>query len=104
MMRADHAHKMAESRGYDDIDPENCWYDWQHFRRTLGRNPDIDPGPRINYLRDDDLEYHKSIRDAHATLDRFRAMLPSDGGSRINAMVKTEISEGDNKAPGPSSP
>jgi hypothetical protein len=28
MMAADNVQKMAESRGYRDIDPENCWYDW----------------------------------------------------------------------------
>jgi uncharacterized protein YegJ (DUF2314 family) len=98
MMRVDDVHKLAESRGYDDIDPENCWYDWQHLRRELGRKPDLDPGPRINQIRSADPEYQKTIRDAHATIDQFRAMLPSDGTSRFDAMVKTEITEGDNRA------
>lgn len=32
MMHVGVARKMDESRGYRDIDPENCWYDWQHLR------------------------------------------------------------------------
>ena len=43
MMRPDHAGKMDDSRGYRDIAPENCWYDWQHLRRELGRKPDLEP-------------------------------------------------------------
>ena len=34
MTHADSA-KLAESRGYNDIDPENCWYDWQMLRREI---------------------------------------------------------------------
>jgi hypothetical protein len=28
------ARKLAESRGYDDLDPENIWVEWQEFRET----------------------------------------------------------------------
>ncbi|HYD00886.1 MAG TPA: hypothetical protein VEB22_06630 [Phycisphaerales bacterium] len=27
--------KMAESRGYEDIDPERAWEEWQEARRSL---------------------------------------------------------------------
>ena len=27
--------KIAEQRGYDDIDPEDCWAQWQEIRKTL---------------------------------------------------------------------
>lgn len=60
MMRVDHVQKMAESRGYNDIGPENCWYDWQHLRRELGRKPDLNPGPRLNQIRSADPEYQKN--------------------------------------------
>lgn len=47
MMQLDDSRKMDEQRGYADIDPEDCWYEWQMARRDLGRLPDIDPGPRF---------------------------------------------------------
>jgi hypothetical protein len=31
----DVARKMDESRGYCDIDPENCWEEWQQARKDL---------------------------------------------------------------------
>jgi len=32
--------KIAESRGYDDIDPEHCWEQWQQIRQQLHEKPD----------------------------------------------------------------
>jgi uncharacterized protein YegJ (DUF2314 family) len=98
MVPADVAREMDESRGYRDIDPETCWFDWQHLRRELGRKPDLDPGPKINLIRSSDPEYQQTIRDAHAALAQFRGMLPADGSPRSDAMVKTEIRQGDHKA------
>lgn len=97
MMATADAMKMIESRGYD-IDPENCWYDWQHLRRHLGRKPDLDPGPRLGQIHSSDPDYQRTIHDARESLDRFRAMLPIDGSGRREAMVKTEINEGNNRA------
>lgn len=31
----DTAKTMEESRGYPDIDPENCWEEWQVVRKEL---------------------------------------------------------------------
>jgi uncharacterized protein YegJ (DUF2314 family) len=98
MMRTEDARKLDETRGYRDIDPESCWFDWQHLRRELGRKPDLDPGPRTNLIRSSDPEYQQTKRDAQATLDQLRSMLPADGSPRQDAMVKTEIRQGDNKA------
>ena len=97
MMREDDARKMEESRGYRDIDPENCWHDWQKLRRELGRKPFLDPGAKVNLIRSADPEYLQTIRDAHATLEQFRAMLPDNGDPRPNALVKTEVKDGENK-------
>lgn len=98
MMKIKDARKLAESRGYRDIDPENCWFDWQHLRRELGRKPDLDPGARSNLMRSSDPTYQQTIREAQATLAQFRSMLPADGSPRRNAMVKMEIRQGNNKA------
>lgn len=98
MMRTEDARKLAEGRGYRDIDPENCWFDWQHLRRELGRKPDLNPGPKTNLIRSSNPKYQQTIRDAHATLSQFRGMLPANGSSRRDAMVKTEIRQDDNKA------
>src|SRR5437016_11753647 len=35
MMPADAARQMEENRGYPDIDPENCWAEWQQRRLGL---------------------------------------------------------------------
>ena len=98
MMAIGDARKMDDSRGYRDIDPENCWYDWQHLRRELGRKPDLDPGPKFNQVRSADPDYQKTIQDARASLGKFRKMLPEDGSPRFDAMVKTEVIEGDHRA------
>lgn len=34
-MPADVARRMAEARGYDDLDPEHVWEDWQAFRAAV---------------------------------------------------------------------
>jgi hypothetical protein len=35
MLRESIAREMARSRGYDDIDPERCWSEWQRVRAEL---------------------------------------------------------------------
>jgi len=35
MAPLDVARKMAESRGYEDIDPERAWEEWSAIRPTL---------------------------------------------------------------------
>ena len=34
-MPRDARDKMNASRGYEDIDPENCWAEWQEERANL---------------------------------------------------------------------
>lgn len=34
----DVARKIDEARGYLDIDPENCWEEWQRARKELTYN------------------------------------------------------------------
>src|SRR4051794_29064975 len=50
MMPIDDARRLDQKRGYHDIDPENCWHDWQHLRAELGRTPDLPPGPKFALL------------------------------------------------------
>jgi hypothetical protein len=33
-MRRSHAWKMAEQRGYPDLDPANVWEEWQSFLKS----------------------------------------------------------------------
>lgn len=35
MMKLSDAQKLAESRGYSDIDPDFCWQQWQEFRAQV---------------------------------------------------------------------
>lgn len=92
MMEVDHAEAMDKSRGYSDIDPENCWYDWQMLRREMGRKPDVDPGARFSFVRSEDEEYRKSINEAQGTLDSFRNMIHSDK-RELFPMVKVLLTE-----------
>ena len=63
MMEAGDARKMDDRRGYRDIDPENCWHDWQRAHRDMGRKPDMDPGPRFDHVRSSDPAYQQTILD-----------------------------------------
>lgn len=91
MERSD-AEAMNESRGYKDIDPENCWYDWQMLRRELGRKPDIDPGAKITYVSSDDEEFKKTIKTAQETLGSFRNLIKLNGEENY-PLVKTLLAE-----------
>jgi hypothetical protein len=92
MMEPEDAAKMVESRGYD-IDPENCWYDWQMLRRELGRKPDIDPGARFSYVASDEEEYRNTILNAQLTLGEFRKLAGEKRGDGMYAQVKTLLEE-----------
>lgn len=35
MMRVEHAQELADRRGYDDLDPDNVWRDWQVVRTQI---------------------------------------------------------------------
>ena len=35
MLRQSAAIEMAQKRGYDDIDPKQCWSEWQRVRTQL---------------------------------------------------------------------
>jgi hypothetical protein len=47
-----------------DVDPENCWYDFQMLRRELGRRPDVDPGARVRHFARDDQALVEAERPA----------------------------------------
>ena len=90
MMEQSDAAKMAESRGYLDIDPENCWYDWQMLRRELGRKPDLDAGARVEYFNNEDSGYQLTIDRAQETIGQFREMF--DKFEPWSPLIKTELS------------
>ena len=90
MMEQSDAAKLAESRGYLDIDPENCWYDWQMLRRELGRKPDLDAGARVQYFSNADTGYQLTIDRAQETLVQFREMF--DKFETWSPLIKTELS------------
>ena len=75
MMEPEDAATLARSRGYSDIDPENCWYDWQMLRREMGRTPDLDPGARVRMHPSDDPGMRQAESTAREQLGRFRALL-----------------------------
>ena len=93
MMQKDSALKMHESREYVDIDPENCWYEWQMLRRELGRKPDIDPGVKFSYVKSSDDEYKKTISMAQETLSDFRELMQEREQNDIFPLVKVLLEE-----------
>lgn len=97
MVTKEHAESMAESRGYTDIDPENCWYDWQMLRRQLERRPDLDPGARFSLIRTEDDAFQATIATAQATLGEFRRLLSTPSPSTF-PLVKVLLSEPNHRA------
>ena len=84
--------------GYRDIDPENCWHDWQNLRVELGRTPALPPGPRFNQVKDSDKEFQQSVRDAQASLNQFRKLIKSSKESGAMPMIKTRLVDGEHSA------
>lgn len=92
MMTQADSSKLVESRGYLDIDPENCWYDWQMLRRELNRRPDLDPGARVNMFRESDPAYLECVANAVKTLGTFRSMIPQYDPHLC--LIKTKLDDG----------
>lgn len=99
MMEVDDAQNMDKSRGYKDVDPENCWHDFQKLRDKLGRKPSVDPGPRFDKVRDSDAEFKQTVIRARATLNVFKELIQmasrKDG---VTLMIKTRIVDDGNGA------
>ena len=89
MINSGDVEKLFETRGYADIDPQNCWYDWQMLRRQLGRKPDMDPGVRVQMVQDTDPDYLATIETARKTLDVFRQLIPHYDPAAL--MVKSKL-------------
>lgn len=90
MMEMAHAEKMAESRGYHDVDPENCWYDWQMVRRELGRKPDLDAGAKMNFhIGGDAINF--AIERAKSSLTEFRNHISKFGTNKVYPLVKMKL-------------
>lgn len=96
MVASADAEKMAETRGFNDIDPENCWYDWQMLRRELGRKPDLDPGAKSHQVRGSDPAYLATIQAARDSISEFRDLIPRFDPWSV--MVKTELNDGNGHA------
>jgi uncharacterized protein YegJ (DUF2314 family) len=92
------ARKLEESRGYRDLDPENCWHDWQLLRAELGRTPALPPGPRFAQIPQDDPAYRQTIQDAQESLDGFLGLISTVPQSGAMPMVKAEIIDGQARA------
>jgi uncharacterized protein YegJ (DUF2314 family) len=93
MMVRDDAIKMDQSRGYQDIDPENLWHDWQQLRDDLGRKPSLPRGPKVNAVRKGDIEFQQAAERARSSLPVFRLRMKSASKSSFS-MVKTRVVDG----------
>lgn len=93
MMERTDANEMQEKHGID-VDPENCWYDWQMLRRELGRKPDLDPGARIEMVRSSSPEYQAAITDAQNTLGQCREHFVASTSSLCSVKTRMTGSHG----------
>lgn len=97
MMKREEVATLAEQHG-PDLDPENCWYDWQMLRRELGRKPDLDPGARFSYVDRNEDGYQRTIAEAQESLPRFRELIAEKCGDEVYALVKVLLAEPDYKS------
>lgn len=95
MMEKSDAHKMDESRGYKDLDPENLWYEWQMLRREMQRKPDIDPGPSFAQINSADAGYQRATEMAQKTVNDLIRIINSPSYGPFIAMIKIKLSDGD---------
>ena len=68
---------MAEQRGYKDVDPENCWNEWQLLRKSL--NTEAEETSDHEAVVMDNPSENPAMRNAEekarATLDQFRQII-----------------------------
>lgn len=73
----DIAIRVAERRGFRDIDPVHCWSGWVDYKRGFGETNEL---PVARTVAMENLPgYKQTIADAQATLGYFRARLSADG-------------------------
>jgi len=85
---------MAEKRGYGDIDPENCWNEWQLLRKTLNTDNDEDTKRHEAVVIDnpsDDPAMLNAEKKARETLGQFRLQMKAH--PEINPMIKIRIED-----------
>ena len=95
MLPATAAAELVQSRADVEIDPDNCWHDWQLLRRQLGRKPDVDPGPEVRMVREADPGMQTAFKAAFTSRDDFRALIPKF--DPYLAMIKTNLDDGNNR-------
>jgi uncharacterized protein YegJ (DUF2314 family) len=83
----DVAAKMEMERGYSDLDPENCWVEWQQARQDL--KSDERDEPRFMALRDKDLT--AVVQRAQETFDFFKRAFQQDSYSEAFHLVKARF-------------
>ncbi len=96
MMSAEDAEQMEKSRGYHDIDPENCWYDWQILRKELGRKPDLEPGVKIKQIDSQNQKVQESIQKARSSVKTFRELI-KEFGFIFTPMIKFTLEDNGHK-------
>ncbi|WDE97057.1 DUF2314 domain-containing protein [Lentisphaera profundi] len=79
-----------------DIDPENCWHDWQLLRRSLGYKPDLDPDFNNSFnLSYEDLHMQATIHTAQKSLYELRQLIATE--EHAKAVLKYTLSDHESK-------
>lgn len=88
MMDAADAAKMEASRGYRDIDPDNCWFDWLVLRKSMGKDDGLAPTPAFKQVDSKDPKYQRTVQSAQRSLDTFRKFMKQDA---VDCLFKVYI-------------
>ena len=84
---------MAEKRGYEDIDPENCWNEWQLFRASMHEenHEKNDHEAVVIDSPSDNPSMRNAEEKARQTLKEFREIIKSK--PEIYPMIKVRIED-----------
>jgi len=88
--------KLTKSRGYEDIDPENCWNEWLLLRQKSGQKVVKNGGAIVLDSPSNNQNMRKAEIQARESLDQFRALI--DEHSAVNPMIKVKLEESSTSA------
>lgn len=88
--------KLIETRGYEDVDPENVWNDWLLLRDQMGKEVNSDGGAIVLDIKSNDPDMRKAELHARKTLNQFKEHIIIF--KKFNPMIKVRIEEEDASA------
>jgi uncharacterized protein YegJ (DUF2314 family) len=85
---------MDEKRGYQDINPENVWLEWQAFRAEALPEGNLPQGDLVVEVPAADASLQMATQEAQRSLDHFTAAVQHPGSRQSNFQVKLAVEDG----------